>query len=252
MFFGSFKSPIEFSANPGGLPIFPTMKNYYKLFVFNGGSMLRAYFNSIFVSVCYTILSLVICSAAAFGFAKYHFSGRNAIFTALLSTMILPGELLIPPLYLMLSKIRMLDTYSVQIFPGIAGVFGMYLLRQNMLSIHDSILEAARIDGAGESTIFFNIGLPMSSPALGAFCILNGLGKFNDFMWPIFMVSNPKKVPIMTVLPMLTTGESQSVFSKPWELIMTGCVVATIPLLVLFLCFQEKIMACVTIGAVKE
>jgi len=151
----------------------------------------------------------------------------------------------------MMSRVRMIDTYSVQIFPGIAGVFGMYLLRQNMLNIHDSILEAARIDGAGESAVFFRIGLPMSSPAMGAFCILTGLGKFNDYVWPVFMVSSPVKMPIMAVLPMLTTGETLSIFSKPWELIMAGCVVATIPLLVLFLCFQEKIMANITIGAVK-
>lgn len=252
MLFGSLKTPIEFSRNPGGFPQAPTLQNYVNLFLYNGGSIARSYFNSIFITACYTLLSVCVCATAAFAFAKYRFRGRNALFLLLLATMVLPIEILIPPLYLMLSKIGWIDTYWVQIFPGIANVFGMYLLRQNMVGIHDAVLESGRIDGASEWQVFSHIALPMSSPALGAFCILVGLGKWNDFMWPAFMVNSPKYIPIMTVLPMLTSATSQSVFSKPWELIMSGCVVATLPLMILFLLFQEKIMSSVTMGAVKE
>lgn len=250
MLFGSLKTPQEFSANPGGLPIFPTFNNYQDLFLNNGGSIARSYFNSILVTAASMAFSLPICALAAFAFAKYEFRGKKLLFLMLVATIMLPGELLIPPLYLMLGKVKLLNSYWVQIFPGLANVFGMYLLRQNMLGISSSVLESARLDGAGEMRIFLNIAMPMTAPAVGAFLILLGLVKWNDFIWPAMMVNNIKYAPIMVILPMLST-ESQSIFSTPWELIMSGCVVATMPILILFLMFQDKVMSSVSIGAIK-
>lgn len=250
MLLGSFKTPEEFSRNPGGIPQKFTWSNYTDLFAYNGGSVTRSYFNSILITSLYVFFALVLAAAAAYGFAKFQFKGRDAIFTLLLATMILPQELLIAPVYLMMAKVNLLDTYTVQILPGVSNLFGMYLLRQNMLSIPDAVLESARIDGAGEWTVFRKIAVPMSAPAVGAFCILVGLGKWNDFIWPAFMVNSSERSPIMVILPMLSTG-SQSVFSTPWTLILAGCVVATLPIFLLFLTFQDKIMSSVNMGAVK-
>lgn len=250
MLLGSFKTPEEFSRNPGGLPQDFSWENFTDLFAYNGGSIIRSYLNSILITTMYIFLALALAAAAAYGFAKFHFKGRDAIFTLLLATMILPQELLIAPVYLMMAKVNLLDTYTVQILPGVSNLFGMYLLRQNMLAIPDAVLESARIDGASEWKVFRGIAVPMSASAIGAFCILIGLGKWNDFMWPAFMVNSTERSPIMVILPMLSTG-SQSVFSTPWTLILAGCVVATLPIFLLFLAFQDKIMSSVNMGAVK-
>jgi ABC-type glycerol-3-phosphate transport system permease component len=172
------------------------------------------------------------------------------MFMVLLATMMVPGELAIPPLYIMFSRIGWLNSYAVQIFPGIASVFAMFMLRQYMISIPDALIEAAKMDGARHWRIFWSIIVPVSSPVIGALAILTFLHKWNDFLWPLIMINKPKFMPIMVILP--TLNEKDSVWSIPWELIMTGCVVVTLPLIFVFLRFQDKFMSSVTMGAVKE
>ncbi|TDF94827.1 carbohydrate ABC transporter permease [Paenibacillus piri] len=250
MLLGSLKTAEELSANPAGLPFDPTFNNYWRLLNYNGHTIVRAFFNSLYVSTAHTVLTIFISAMAAFAFAKYRFAGKNAIFLALLATMMVPGELSIPPLYIMFSRIGWLNSYAVQIFPGIASVFAMFMLRQYMISIPDALLEAAKMDGAKHWRIFTSIMLPVSAPVIGALSILTFLHKWNDFLWPLIMVNKPKFMPIMVILP--TLNEKDSVWSIPWELIMTGCVVVTLPLILVFLRYQDKFMSSVTIGAVKE
>ena len=157
----------------------------------------------------------------------------------------------VSPLYIIFSRLHWINTYTVQIVPGIANVFGMFLLRQYMLGIHDSVLESARLDGMGELGIFAKIAFPMSAPAVGAFLILQGLAKWNDFLWPVIFVNDMEYQPLMVLLPLLTT-ESSSIFATPWTLEMAGCTVATLPIFLLFLLFQDTIMQSVTLGSVKE
>ncbi len=164
--------------------------------------------------------------------------------------MMIPGEVNIPPLYILFSRIRWLNTYQVQIFPGIANVYAMFLLKQYMESIPDSLIDAARMDGATNFQVYRKIMIPTAMPAVGALSILLFLGKWNDYLWPLIMVSKPEMLPIMVILP--TLNEKASVQSIPWELVLTGCVIVTVPLLALFLAFQDKFMSSVTIGAVKE
>lgn len=246
----SFKTASEIAVNPAGLPHMPTVSNYIRLLSYSGGTIVRSFVNAIYISTVHTILTVFISAMAAFAFAKYQFKGRNWMFFVLLSTMMVPGELGIPPLYIMFSKIGLLNSYSVQIFPGIASVFAMFMIRQYMLSVPNSLLDAAKIDGAGHWRIFTSLMLPVCSPVLGALSILVFLGKWNDYLWPLIMVSKPEFLPIMVILPNL--NDKNEVWSIPWELVMAGCVIVTIPLLVVFLRFQDKFMSSVTIGAVKE
>lgn len=164
--------------------------------------------------------------------------------------MMVPGELTMPAIFLMFSKMKMLNTYAIQIFPGIANSFCLFMLKQYIESLPDSLLEAARIDGAGHFYVFRKIVLPLAKPAIGALTILTFLGKWNDYLWPHTLLTKIEVMPIMVVLPTLNT--STSTYSIPWELVLSGCTVVTLPLIVVFLIFQEQFMSSVTIGAVKE
>lgn len=250
MFFGSFKTAVELSANPSGFPWEPTFNNYVRLLNANGGLMIKTFFNGVYIAVMHALLILIVSSLAAFAFSKYNFVGKKAIFVMLVLTIMVPTELAIPPLYIMFSKIGWLNTYMVQIIPGIASVFALFLMRQYMLSIPNELIESARMDGAKHFRIYRSIILPISTPILGALAILTFLGKWNDYLWPLVMVNKPEKLPIMVLLPLLNDTDNQ--FFIPLELILTGCVMVTVPLIIVFLIFQDKFMASATVGAVKE
>lgn len=250
MLVNSFKTGSELAKNAWGIPSFWTFSNYSSLVSFNSGILVRTFLNSVFVSVVYTLLTLIVSSLAAFAFSKYSFKGKKVIFIFLLATMMIPVEITIPAIYLMFSKVHMLNTYSVQIFPGIANVFCLFMLKQYMDSLPNSLLEAARLDGAGDISIYQKVVLPLVSPAIGALAILTFLGKWNDYLWPSMLLTRTEVMPIMVVLPTLNTGNSQ--WSTPWELVMAGCVIVTLPLIIVFFIFQDQFMSSVTIGAVKE
>ena len=251
MIFGSFKTNIELSANPSGIPIDPTIINYAKLFTFSGGMIAQSLLNSVYVSAVTTALTLFLSALAAFAFSKYKFKGRNVIFLLLFSTMLIPVELIIPPLYIIFSKINWLNSYSVQIFPFIANVFALFMMKQFMTSIPDSIIESARIDGAGHLRIFFYIILPCSTPVISVLGILVFLNRWGEYLWPSLMISRTRYAPIMQVLPILSDG-SGIARSVPWEVILAGCTIITIPVIIVFYIFQDKFMSGVTLGAVKE
>ena len=246
----SLKLGSELAMNSWGLPKAPTLRNYVDLVSYNSGIMVRTFANSLFVSVIYTVLTIVISCLAAFAFAKYRFKGRDLLFLILITTMMVPGELTMPAIFLMFSKVKMLNTYAIQIFPGIANTFCLFMLKQYIESLPDSLLEAARIDGAGHLYIFRKIVVPLVKPAIGELTILTFLGKWNDYLWPHTLLTKVEVMPIMVVLPTLNT--STSTYSIPWELVLAGCTVITLPLVIVFLIFQDQFMSSVTIGAVKE
>ena len=250
MLCNSFKTGSEIAVNSWGFPADPTLKNYVDLISYNSGIMIRTFLNSLFVCVVYTALTLVISCLAAFAFAKYRFRGRGVLFTLLIATMMVPSELTMPAIFLMFSQVGMLNTYAIQIFPGIANAFCLFMLKQYIDSLPDSLLEAARIDGAGHLYIFRKLIIPLTRPAIGALTILTFLGKWNDYLWPHTLLTRVEVMPIMVVLPTLNT--STSTYSIPWELVLAGCTVITLPLVIVFLLFQEQFMSSVTIGAVKE
>lgn len=245
----SLKTAQELNVNVAGWPFEPSLNNYQRLLDYNSGVIMRTFFNSIGVSTVYTAITLVIATLAAFAFAKYKFKGKEVIFVLFLATMMVPQEVNITPLYLIFSKLGWLNTYQVQIIPGIANVFAMYMFRNYMESVPDSILEAARIDGASHIGVYAKIMLPAISPAIGAMAILTFLGKWNDYLFPKIMIDKVEFMPIMVMVPNLKEGTVS--YFTPWELIMAGCVLVTLPLIVVFFIFQDKFMDSVTVGAVK-
>jgi ABC-type glycerol-3-phosphate transport system permease component len=250
MIFGGLKSSGELSTNPGGAPRHPTISNFHDLFSGETGStMWRAIMNSFIVTIPSTALTVLLCAMAGYAFAKYRFAGRNLIFGLLIASMLVPTEVNIPTLYILFSHIGWLNSYEVQIFPGTASVLGMFMARQYMLDLPDEVLEAASIDGAGHWQRFWKVAVPMSLPILGAIAVLTFVFKWSDYLWPLVMVTDPSHQPIMVALPSLTT--SQSGFIVRYELLLAGCLVITLPLLVLFLRFQDVLMRGTTAGAVR-
>lgn len=249
MIFGSFKNAAELSANPAGIPPRFTFENYGRLLSYSNALFFRTLINSVCISSAYAVLSIVIASMAAYAFSKFTFKGRDLLFTFIVGTIMIPTELKMPALYIMFSKLGILDTYVVQILPTLASVFTMFLMRQHMNSVPDALIESGKIDGAGPVKIFVSIVLPLVKPAIGAMLILQFLAKWNDFLWPSMMVTTTKKMPVMVILP--TLNDTIDTYTTPLELIMAGCVCVVVPLLIVFLCNQDKFMSSVSMGAVK-
>lgn len=246
---GAFKSPAELTYNVAGFPQAFTLDNFRRLLSYNSGIILRTYANSIGIGVVYVSLTLLLSSLAGFGFTKYDFKGKNILFTLLLITMMIPAELNITPMYLIFSRLQWLNTYTVQILPGVANVFALFYLRQYMQTIPSSLLEAARIDGAGHLRVYSQIMVPVSAPALGSLAILMFLSKWNELLMPKIMITKMEMMPIMVILP--TLNEINSARSVPWELLLAGCTMVTIPLIIVFLIFQNQFLNSATLGAVK-
>jgi len=250
MAFSGFKTGGEFTSNPSGVPLHPTLGNFAQLFTGQSGALMwRGMLNSVLVTAPYTVLTVLFCCLAGYAFAKYEFKGKNVIFTLLIASMLVPAEVNLPILYLGFSKIGWLNSYQVQILPGTASVLGMFMARQFMSGLPNEVLEAARIDGAGHWRTFWSIAMPMSAPVVGAIAILMALNKWNDYVWPRVLVSNPAHEPFLVLLPQLSTGVGG--FIIYYEVLLAGATVITLPMLILFLRFQEKLMNGTTVGAVR-
>lgn len=245
----SFKSNEEVLLNPGGWPEQFTLASYRELFDYQGNQVLRSFANSVFIATTSTVLAVVLAGLAGFAFAKMRFRGRDLIFAALLGTLMVPTEVTLPPLYILFARIDWLNSYQVQIVPSVASVFGLFMVRQYMLSLPDELLEASRLDGANRWQQFWQIVVPISAPVLGAFAILHFIGRWNDYLWPLIVVTDPDVQPIMTLLP--TIKDPIVGFFTPWGMVMAGCVLVTLPLVAVFLLFQDKFMSGVVAGATK-
>jgi len=253
MIFGSLKSQGEFSTNPGGFPAHPTTGAYdYIGSGFRGSLLWRSLLNSFIVAIPYTLLTVVLAAMAGYAFAKYSFRGKNVIFALLIASMLIPLEVNIPTLYVLFSHIGWLNTYQVQIFPGLGsgiGVLCMFMARQYMRGLPDEVLEAASVDGAGHWRRFWRIAMPMSLPILGAVAVFAFVFKWSDYLWPLVMVTNTTYQPIMVTLPEL--GTAPNGFIILYEVLLAGCVIVTVPALLLFGRFQNVLMRGTIAGAVR-
>ena len=249
MLLNSFKTDTEVLRNTAGWPIAPTLASYRALLTYEGSQVVRSFANSVLIATVSTLLAVFIAALAAFAFAKLRFRGRNVLFGALLATLMVPYEVTLPPLFIMFARLGWLTTYQVQILPTVASVFGLFMIRQYMLSIPDELLEASRLDGATPWQQFWQIVVPVSAPVLGAFAILHFIGMWNAYLWPLIVATSPAVKPIMTLLP--TIRDPLIGFVTPWGMVMAGCVLVTVPLVVVFLMFQDKFMSGVVAGATK-
>jgi ABC-type glycerol-3-phosphate transport system permease component len=248
MLVNSFKSNTEIISNPAGLPVHWTLSSYADV-VSPERSLLRDLVNSIVIAGSSTALAVMFSAAAAYAFSKLRFPGRNVLFGILLMTMMVPPEVVVPGQFILFARLGWINTLQVQILPEITPILGLFLIRQYMLTIPDELIDAARVDGAGQLTVFFRIILPVSSPVLSAYAILHFLHVWNAYLWPTLVATNDSVKPIMIALPELV--DPVIGFLPIYGTIMAGCVLATLPLAIVFFIFQDKFMSSVTIGAVK-
>jgi multiple sugar transport system permease protein len=183
---------------------------------------------------------------AGFAFAKYNFKAKDKIFNLLLSSMIIPAQVTMLPLFLMLKSLGFINTYFAIIIPGLANIFGIFLIRQYALSIPDSLIEAARIDGASDFQIYRIIILPLCMPILVTLAIFTFLGTWNDFLWPLIALTNDSMYTLPVALANLM-GEH----TKDPELMMAGSVITIIPVLMVFLALQKYYIRGIMMGSVK-
>jgi multiple sugar transport system permease protein len=241
----SFMVPGEAAQFPPPLfPANPTLANYRTLFADYGIGRYMA--NSLLVSSLATILALLFVVPAGYAFAKLRFNGRDAVFQALVAAMIVPGQIGMLPLYLELKAMGLVNSYAGALVPWLAGIFGIFLVRQFCLSIPTELLEAARIDGASEGTILRRIVLPTLKPVLITLALFVFLGSWNDFMWPLIVLADQHLYTLPVALAALSREHVQDN-----ELMMAGSVVTTLPVLLLFLALQRHYLDGLLAGSVK-
>ncbi|GAA1777731.1 carbohydrate ABC transporter permease [Agromyces lapidis] len=207
----------------------------------------RAIGNSVLVSSVYTLLGLVVCTAAGYAFAKFEFRGRNLLFGAVLVTLALPSQVTLVPLFQIMVTLGWLDTYQALILPSLALPFGIFLMRQTMQAVPDELLQAARVDGAGEFRVFSRIVLPTVRPALAALAIFLFLAQWNEFVYPLVVLRTPESFTIPVSLASL-----QGIGTTDYGQLMTGTLLSVLPILVLFLFLQRHFVAGILAGAVKQ
>lgn len=230
---------------PPLLPSQATLEHYRTLFdKLNVG---RYFLNSLGVAAATTLLSLLFNSMAGYAFAKLPFPGRERLFRALLAAMVLPAQIAMLPLFLLLKQFGLVNSYSGLIVPGMASIFGIFLVRQYALSIPDSLLDAARVDGAGEFRIYWHVVLPLLKPILVTLAIFTFLGCWNDFMWPLILLADQTLYTLPVALSNLM-GEH----AADTELMMAGSVLTIAPVLLLFLLLQKYYIEGLLLGGVKE
>lgn len=210
--------------------------------------ILRILMNSTIMTVTYTALSIILHSMAGYALAKFEFKGKGLLFSLIMVTMMIPSQVMYVPLFTLMNNIGWADTYQSVVLPGLAGAFGIFLMRQNMLAFPTSLIEAARIDGCGEIGIFLKVVLPSQKPAIGALGIYMFMSMWNNFMWPLIILSTKSMYNFPVALAML----DGVAWRKDYGVVMLATVCAVLPIMIIFLIFQKQFVAGVMGGAVKE
>ena len=234
-------------ANTYPPPFFPkqaTLEHYVALFT--RLDLARHFANSVIVTVLATVGSLAVNSLAGFAFAKLIFPGRNKVFAALSSALVIPAQVGMLPLFLLLREMGLVNTMAGVVIPYLASVYGIFLVRQYALGIPDALLDAARVDGAGELRIFWSIVLPALRPLLVTLATFTVLIAWNDFMWPLIILTEGTKYTLPVALANLSGEHVQDV-----ELMMAGAVITVLPALLVFLAFQRVYVRGILSGGLK-
>jgi multiple sugar transport system permease protein len=241
----SFMQPGEANTLPPPLlPRAPTVQNYVELFT--RLDMLRSFANSAVVTVLATVLSVLVTSLAGYAFAKLPFRGRDRLFGGLAAALVVPAQVSMLPLFLLLRELGLVNTYAGVLVPYIASIYGIFLIRQYTLSVPDELLDAARVDGAGELTVFRVVALPVIRPILITLAAFTFLSAWNDFMWPLIILSDGSMYTLPVALANLVGEHVQDT-----ELMMAGSVVTILPALAIFLVFQRTYVHGIMEGGLK-
>ncbi len=229
---------------PKFIPENPTFDQYRNLFT--RLNIFRYVLNSFIVAISTTVISLLVNSMAGYAFAKYRFPGRDKLFRLLLAAMVIPAQVTMLPLFLMLNKMGLVNSYFGIIIPGMASIFGIFLIRQYIFSIPDSLIEVARIDGANDFLIYWKIILPLCKPILVTLAIFSFMGSWNDFLWPLIVMTKDS----MYTLPVALAG-LMGEHTQDTELMMAGSVITILPVMVIFMVLQKYYIRGIMMGSVK-
>jgi len=226
------------------LPHEPTLDNYRRLFERSG--FLRWFGNSLLIGTLTTASVLFFDSLVGYTLAKFRFRGRYLVFVAILSTLMIPTEMLVLPWYSMARTFGWLDTYWGVAFPGLMTGFGTFLMKQFFEGVPDDLLDAGRLDGLNEFQVWWQVAMPLVAPALSALAIFTFLGNWTAFLWPLIVITDRNLYTLPVGLASFS-GE----FQTEWEMVMTGASVATIPTILVFLLLQRYIIRGIAMAGLK-
>jgi len=245
----SFKTNLEATQlPPNWLPEKFTTEAYSTIFSTGESQtpVLRWFLNSIVAASAHTVLVLATASTAAYALARMNFPGRNFLFVAIITTLFIPQFVFLMPNYLIVDTLGWLDTLLAVIVPGAAGAFGVFFLRQFFLSMPHELEEAALVDGANRYQIFLRIILPLSKAPLATLAVLSFLVNWNDFLWPVYVLFSPENLTLPPGLSIL-----QNAYSTDYAVVMAGGVVASIPVLLVFILAQKYVIQGVSRSGLK-
>lgn len=241
----SFMPPGEANTYPPHfLPTHATTEHYRALFT--RLELGRYALNSALVAGVVTTISLFVNSMAGYAFAKLRFRGRDTLFRVLAAGLVVPVQVVMLPVFLLMKELGLVNTYAGVIVPTLASIFGIFLVRQYTQSLPDELLDAARIDGASELRIYWEIVVPVIRPILATLAIWTFLSTWNDFMWPLIILTDDARYTLPVALANLVGEHAQDT-----ELMMAGSVLTVVPVLAVFLALQRYYVAGITLGSVK-
>ena len=230
--------PIEW------IPDEPTLNAYGE--VFSRFPFMKTIGNSLFISVSYTLITLVSASMAAFAFAKVRFRGSEGILKVYLAMMMIPTQVTMIPLFVIMNNLGLIDSYASVILPSIFKPFAVFMLVQQMRSIPNDYLDAARVDGAGIFSVCARIALPMCAPTLATLAVTTFMESWNDYLWPLLMLTDRNK---MTLPIALSTLNGQ--YNTEYNVLMAGSLISMIPIIIIYLCAQKQFKNGLMAGGIK-
>lgn len=249
MFLSSLKPGQEMLRNGLSLTFEPgisSFSNYAALNTYRDGIYWQWYKSSVIIMFLQTAIGLFFGSLVGYGLAMYDFRGKNAIFTVVLIVMMIPFEILLLPLYRMLIRTHLTDTYFGVVLPYLVPPFMVFFFRQYVLGLPKELLEAGRIDGCTDYGVFFKIMVPIMIPAFGAMTILSCMNSWNNLLWPLIVLSTNEKFTIP-----IGMGTTITPYGNAFDVLMPGAVMAVVPIVILYLFAQKTFIAGLTSGSVK-
>ena len=246
MISNTFKEQSQiFERQPTLIPDEPHLRNYVSLFV--DFDFHKHFLNSAFIALVHTFSHLFLASLAGFAFAKYNFPLKNFLFLVLLGSMMVPLYTIFIPLFVLVIRLGLVNSYAGVIVPGVAGAFGIFFMKQSMEAVPGELLDSARIDGASEFRIYWQIALPLVRPALAVLAVLAFMGSWNDFVWPLVVLRSRE----LQTLPVVMAG-MVNLYRMEYGVVMAASLLSTLPILLLFLALQKQFVQGLTVGAVKS
>jgi multiple sugar transport system permease protein len=246
MILGSFKTQGELlQSPPTWWPEKATLDNYSQLF--SRLNFTQYFLNSTVVAAAVTAGNLLFCSMTGYALAMLDFRGKKALFGVVMGTLMIPGVVTFVPLFVLVANVGLIDTIPGLILPFLVAPFGVFLMRQFFLGLPRDLLDAGRVDGAGELRIFRQIFLPLAGPALATLGILTFLGSWNNFLWPLVVAQNEERYTLPVALALYSTGQN----STQYGLLLAGATVVVLPVLAIFLIFQRRFIEGIATTGIK-